>query len=193
MSLVRWQVGARVQPRADRLQRFRILRNRFEKIVRIERLDVLGIEARNRNEAGRTGQNRIRAGRRQNGSAQTEGFGARGLAVYFWIIPAACGLFAIAAIAVSAVAVLKEKAAFDTRSRRLSALGSFFDTARAERAVERVRADVDAMPALIARSQTALLAIQSGVKVLSMRRARTAIALAALSIRALSATLRVNA
>ncbi|HEY1680605.1 MAG TPA: hypothetical protein VGF98_03060 [Candidatus Tumulicola sp.] len=113
--------------------------------------------------------------------------------MYFWIIPAACGLFAIVAIAVSIGAVLKQKATLDTRSRRLSALGSFFDTARAERAVERIRADVDAMPAMIARSQAALLAIRTGVKVLSMRRARTAIALVALSIRALAATLRANA
>lgn len=113
--------------------------------------------------------------------------------MYFWIIPAACGLFAVVAIAVSAGPVLKEKAKLDTRSRRLAALGSFFDTVRAERAVERIRADVDAMPALIERSQTALLAIRGAVKVLSMRRARTAIALAALSIRALAATLRVNA
>jgi hypothetical protein len=113
--------------------------------------------------------------------------------VYFWILPAACGLFAIVAIAVSTGAVLEQKAALDTRSRRLSALGSFLDTARAERAVERIRAGVDALPALIARSQTALLTIRTGVKVLSMRRARTAIALAALSLRALAAALRANA
>jgi hypothetical protein len=113
--------------------------------------------------------------------------------VYFWIFPAACGLFAIVAIAVSAGALLKEKATLDTRRRRIEALGSFFDTARAERAVERIRADVDAMPALIARAQTALLTMRSALKVLRMRRARTAIALAALSIRALAATLRVNA
>jgi hypothetical protein len=113
--------------------------------------------------------------------------------VYFWVFPAACGLFALIAIVVNAGVLLKQKAALDARSRRLSALGSFFDTARAERAVERIRADVDAMPELIARSQTAFLAIRSAVKVLQMRRARTAIALAALSIRALAATLRVNA
>jgi hypothetical protein len=113
--------------------------------------------------------------------------------VYFWIFPAACGLFAIVAIAIGAGAVLKEKAAFDTRKRRLSALGSLFDTARAERAVERIRANVEALPALIARSQTSLRTIRAGVRVLGMRRARTAIALAALSIRALAATLRVNA
>jgi hypothetical protein len=113
--------------------------------------------------------------------------------VFFWIIPAACGLFAIVAIAVSTGAVLKQKATLDTRSRRLSALGSFFDTARAKRAVERIRADVDAMPELIARSQAALITIRTGAKVLGMRRARTAIALVALSIRALAATLRANA
>jgi len=113
--------------------------------------------------------------------------------VYFWIFPAVCGLFAIVATLVSVVAVLRQKAEFDKRRRRLSALGSFVDTARLEAAVARIRTDVDAMPPLLARANIALESIKTSAGVLRIRRARAAIALTALSIRALAATLRAYA
>jgi hypothetical protein len=59
--------------------------------------------------------------------------------------------------------------------------------------VARIDADVRAVPALVARSQTALRTLRGALKELRMRRARAAIALAALSIRALAATLRARA
>jgi hypothetical protein len=115
------------------------------------------------------------------------------MTAYFWVFPAACGLFAIVAPLAALPAVLHQKSELEKHKQRLKALGSTFDASRAERAMERVRTDVEAMPALIARAKTALKALQAAGKVLSMRRARTAVALAALSIRALAAGLRARA
>ncbi|HXM07337.1 MAG TPA: hypothetical protein VN936_07725 [Candidatus Acidoferrum sp.] len=112
---------------------------------------------------------------------------------YFWVFPAACGLFAIIAPSTILPALLHQKSELEKHKQRLKALGSTFDISRAERAMERVRADFEAMPALIARAKTALKTLQSAGKVLSMRRARTAVALAVLSIRALAVTLRARA
>jgi hypothetical protein len=112
---------------------------------------------------------------------------------YFWVFPAACGLFAIVAPLTTLPAILHQKSELEKHKQRLKALGSTFDASRAERAMERARADVEAMPALIARAKTALKTLQGSGKVLSMRRARTAIALAALSIRALAVGLRARA
>jgi hypothetical protein len=112
------------------------------------------------------------------------------MTAYFWVFPAACGLFAIIAPLTTGPALLRQKNELERHEQRLKALGSTFDTSRAERAMERVRADVEAMPALLARAKTALKTLQSAGKVLSMRRARTAVALAVLSIRALAVTLR---
>jgi hypothetical protein len=114
------------------------------------------------------------------------------MTAYFWVFPAACGLFAIVAPLAILPAVLHQKSELEKRKQRLKALGSTFDTSLAERAMERVRADVEAMPALIARAKTALKTLQGAGKVLGMRRARTAVALAVLSIRALTVALRAR-
>ncbi|HEY3675231.1 MAG TPA: hypothetical protein VGK84_04515 [Candidatus Tumulicola sp.] len=115
------------------------------------------------------------------------------MTAYFWVFPAVCGLFAIAAPVATLPAILRERRKLQKHTQRLKALGSTFDTSRAERAMERVRADIEAIPGLIARSKTALQTLQSAVKVLGMRRARTAVALAVLSIRALPVALRARA
>jgi hypothetical protein len=115
------------------------------------------------------------------------------MTAYFWVFPAACGLFAIVAPLATVPAILHEKNELEKRKERLKALGSTFDTSRVERAMQRVHADIEAMPALIARAKAVLQTLQGAGKVLSMRRARTAIALAALSIRALTVTLRARA
>jgi outer membrane protein TolC len=112
---------------------------------------------------------------------------------YFWVFPAACGLFAIVATLAPLPAILRQKNQLQQHQERLQALGSAFDIERAQRSIERARADIEAMPALIDRAKAALKTLQNAGKVLGMRRARTAIALAALSIRALTATLRARA
>ncbi len=90
-------------------------------------------------------------------------------------------------------AILRQKAELEKRRARLNGYSALFDTASAERALQRINGDVQAVPPLIERSQTALRTLQSALKELRMRRARTAIALAGLSIRALVTTLRARA
>jgi hypothetical protein len=115
------------------------------------------------------------------------------MTAYFWVFPAACGVFAIVAPLAVLPSILGQKRRLQQHLQRLQALESTFDVTRAERAAERVRANVEAMPALVERAKAALKTIQSAGKALSMRRARTAIALAVLSIRALAGALRARA
>jgi hypothetical protein len=113
--------------------------------------------------------------------------------VYFWIFPAACGLFAIVAPLAAVPAILRQKRELEKRIERLNGYAALFDTSRAQRAAERIDADVKALPALVARAQAALETLRVALRELRMRRARTAIALTGLSIRALAATLRASA
>jgi hypothetical protein len=112
---------------------------------------------------------------------------------YFWTFPAACGLFAILALIGPLPAIVRQKNGLERRLERLKTLGSAFDISRAERSIERTRAAIDAMPPLIDRAKAALKSVRNAGRILGMRRARTAIALAVVSIRALATTLRARA
>jgi hypothetical protein len=113
--------------------------------------------------------------------------------VYFWIFPAACGLVAIVVSVANLPAILRQKREMEKRFERLKSYPALFDVNRARRSIDRIDSDLRALPALISRSQAALTTLRGALRELRMRRARTAVALTSLSIRALAASLRARA